>query len=296
MNGIRTPTLLAFLLLVPGTASAAGPYGDKGVFPVYRSGKRWVIFNRDPEGSGKSLERGSRFLVIGSRGASVFEVSRASNTYGGACREGKSIAIPASLLRGSQRKVGDPVIAIKVPARFSLKGSKARFNPLSNQVSEQTYRTLDELLRNKTMEDLRSGRFPVRFEDREGVGKIEKPGPSEIQLKFDFGSEIGILGLKGAFALVEGTQILGSYRRCLRIVDGVTPVGDCVVMPHDLMTETSNLRFVSFDPSGRGKPYLLAYTKNEPLWGHERWAFMLREQGPRLLLSDTMDIRCRESF
>lgn len=299
MNRLRTTLFWALLLLVPGTALAASstrPYGDKGVFPVYRSGKRWVIFDRAPEASGKALERGSRFLVIGSRGASVFRVSRTSNTYGGACREGKPIALRSAILRGRRRKVGDPVIAIKVPKRFSLKGSKARFSPLSNEVSEETYRALDGLLRDKTMKDLRSDNFPVRFEDRGEVAKIEKPGPREIQMKFDFWAKLHVLGLKDAFALIEGTQVLGSYRRCLRLIDGETPVGECVVMPHDLMAETSRLRFVSFDPSGKGKPYLLAYTKSEPLWGHERWAFIVRKEGPRLLLNDAMDIRCRAAF
>ena len=67
-------------------------------------------------------------------------------------------------------------------------------------------------------------------------------------------------------------------------------------MPHDLMAETAQLRFVAYDPSGKGSPFLLAYTRGEPLWGHERWGFQLTAKGPRLFLHDALDPRCRESF
>jgi hypothetical protein len=67
-------------------------------------------------------------------------------------------------------------------------------------------------------------------------------------------------------------------------------------MPHDLMSETAQLRFVAYDPGGNGSPFLLAYTKGEPLWGHERWGFVLRGGGARLFLRDAMDPRCREGF
>ena len=73
-------------------------------------------------------------------------------------------------------------------------------------------------------------------------------------------------------------------------------IGDCVEMPSDLMAETALLRFVSYDPSGKGSPLLLAYTKDMPLWGHERWGFALRSSGARLFLRDAMDPRCREGF
>ena len=62
------------------------------------------------------------------------------------------------------------------------------------------------------------------------------------------------------------------------------------------MAETAQLRFVSYDPSGKGGPLLLAYSKEAPLWGHERWGFALRAAGARLFLRDAMDPRCREGF
>ena len=96
--------------------------------------------------------------------------------------------------------------------------------------------------------------------------------------------------------LVTGAQISNSFRRCLRLADGDKLIGDCVEMPSDLMAETALLRFVSYDPSGKGGPLLLAYTKDAPLWGHERWGFALRSSGARLFLRDAMDPRCREGF
>ena len=47
---------------------------------------------------------------------------------------------------------------------------------------------------------------------------------------------------------------------------------------------------------GGGNPYVLAFTPEEPLWGHERWGFVVRASGPRLFLTDAMDRRCREGF
>ncbi|MBI4060511.1 MAG: hypothetical protein HY403_03690, partial [Elusimicrobia bacterium] len=82
----------------------------------------------------------------------------------------------------------------------------------------------------------------------------------------------------------------------LRLADGGRLLGPCVEMPHELMSETAQLRFVSYDPSGGGSPFLLAYTHGEPLWGHERWGFVLRRGGARLFLRDAMDPRCREGF
>ena len=67
-------------------------------------------------------------------------------------------------------------------------------------------------------------------------------------------------------------------------------------MPHDLMAETAQLRFVAYDPGGKGSPFLLAYTRGEPLWGHERWGFVLRASGARLFLRDALDPGCREGF
>ena len=103
-------------------------------------------------------------------------------------------------------------------------------------------------------------------------------------------------GLKAPVVLITGAQIGGTYRRCLRLADGDKLIGPCAEMPHDLMAETTQLRFITYDPSGKGSPFLLAYTRGEPLWGHERWGFVLRSSGVRLFLRDALDPSCRAEF
>ena len=88
----------------------------------------------------------------------------------------------------------------------------------------------------------------------------------------------------------------GSGESGLRLLEGDKLLGSCVPMPHDLMAETAQLRFVSYDPGGKGNPFLLAYTRGEPLWGHERWGFILRANGAQLFLRDTLDPKCRAGF
>src|SRR5262245_47551157 len=126
-------------LLLAWTLGPAGAveYGAKGIYPVYESGREWVIFDKaglqrkiDP-----ALEEGERFLLVGSRGSEVFEVERSSPTYGGACKNKKAVRLRASLLRGPRQAVGSPIIGIHVPRRFTLKNSQARFDGLKNEVS-----------------------------------------------------------------------------------------------------------------------------------------------------------------
>jgi len=115
-------------------------------------------------------------------------------------------------------------------------------------------------------------------------------------MKIDFAAHPSVAGLKKPTALITDAQISSSHRRCLRLADGDRLIGRCVEMPHDLMSETTQLRFVAYDPGGKGSPFLLAYTRGEPLWGHERWGFVLRGTGARLFLRDAMDPRCRDGF
>ena len=115
-------------------------------------------------------------------------------------------------------------------------------------------------------------------------------------MKIDFGSKLSLQGHPEAFLLIEGSQIGGSYRRCMHLLDGEEPLGRCTWMPHALMAETRLLNFVAYDPSRQGRPFILAYTETEPLWGHERWGFQLSEKGPKMFLRDALDPRCREGF
>ncbi len=82
----------------------------------------------------------------------------------------------------------------------------------------------------------------------------------------------------------------------LRLADDQKLVAECVEMPHALMAETALLKFVAYDPGGRGNPYLLAYTPPPPRWGDERGGFIIRDSGARLILFDAMAPRCREGF
>ncbi len=105
-----------------------------------------------------------------------------------------------------------------------------------------------------------------------------------------------VRGLHDPFVFVEESGISASSRRCVRLADGDKLIGGCAEMPRALMAETDLLEFVSYDPSGGGTPLLLAFTKSTPLWGDERWGYVVGAKGPRLFLMDAMDIRCRESF
>jgi len=287
-----------FLLLAAGLPSQAQEkYGAKGIFPVYEASGQWLIFDKAPRRQSSShLSPGNRFLVIGSKGAELFTVMRTSSTYGGACKGKTPLKLNAALLRGRRQTVGSPIIGIHVPERFTLNGSKAEYQTLSNQVAEDTYLTLDAPLKQAVVENIQSGSFRFKLEDNPTPEFLQNPKLEKIQLKIDFGSRVELNGLANPFVLVEGTQVYSTYRRCLRLAEGNKLVGGCVEMPAALMAETSLLQFVSYDPSGKGNPFLLAYTPQQPLWGHERWGFMLKKSGPQLFLMDSLDLRCRESF
>lgn len=278
-------------------ARAQDEYGARGLFPVYVSGPQWVIFDKPRKGADpRDLMAGARYLIIGSEGADVFVVGRTSATYGGACRGKKPLKLRAALLKGPRSSVGDPVLAVKVPDSFALKGSRASYSALANAVDEPLYQLLGSTVAAAAAAEAKAGALRFRSDDEGASAFLADPRPEKVASKIDFAARLPVAGLKRATALVTDGQISSSHRRCLRLADGDRLVGGCVEMPHDLMSETAQLRFVSYDPSGKGNPFLLAYTKGEPLWGHERWGFLLRATGPRLFLRDAMDPRCREGF
>lgn len=289
--------LIAAVLAAPCLASE--PYGSRGIYPVYEANGQWLIFNRVgrriKEGSHLAVD--SRFLVIGSRGAGLFTVARTSMTYGGACKDRKAVKLHAALLRGSREAVGHPIIGVHVPETFSLRGSRAAYRALDNQVSEDTYKKLKDALVRSTAEDIRSGALALKLDDDPGGDFLKNPKTESIALQIEFASKIALQGLASALILVEGSQVLSTYRRCLRLADGDKLLGGCVEMPRTLMAETALLKFVAYDPSGAGaSPFVLAFTPEPPLWGHERWGFLIKSSGPRLFLADAMDLRCREAF
>lgn len=287
----------ALLCAAPRPAPAQDEYGAKGLYPVYGHSGTWLIYDKTTKkGASSALAPGARFLVVGSNGADLFTVARASATYGGACRGRKPLRLRAALLRGPRQEVGDPILAVKVPAEFSLKGSRASYAALPNAVDESVYRALGPALSAATISEAKEGAFRFKTDDDGAAAFLTDPKPENILLKIDYASRPRVAGLAKPLVLVTGAQISNSFRRCLRLADGDKLLGGCVEMPSDLMAETALLRFVSYDPSGKGSPFLLAYTKDAPLWGHERWGFILRSSGVRLFLRDAMDPRCRESF
>lgn len=294
--GIAILTL--FWALLP--AKAQDKYGAKGIYPVYETAGQWVIFDKSPQklkpGQSPPLGSGSRFLLVGSKGAELFSVARTSATYGGACRKNLPRKLRAAILKGPREAVGTPIIGIRVPGNFSLKGSRAKYLNLDNEVGEDTYSRLAEALKSATIADAKAGGFRFTPDDERSPGYLQDLEPEQIQLKIDFGSRLAVRGLKDAFVLVDGALVSATSRRCLRLADGDRLLGQCVEMPHALMAETGLLRFVAYDPGGQGDPYLLAYTPQTPMWGDERWGFVIRSDGPRLFLFDAMDPRCREGF
>lgn len=285
------------LILAAVPARGQDGYGARGIYPVYETGGQWVVFDKEAGRKKPSpLEAGTRFLVIGSRGSQLFMVARTSGTYGGACRQGKPLKLRAALLRGPRSAVGRPIIGIGVPADFNIKASNDRYIRLSNEVSEETYAELSAAIRRSAVEDMKAGTFRPRADDEGAQAFLGAPDPAKLQIKIDFGSRIPLQGAKRPFVFVEETQISASSRRCLRLADAGKLLGACVEMPRALMAETALLDFVAFDPSARGSPYLLAFTRVEPLWGDERWGFVIQAGGPRAFLADAMDIRCREGF
>lgn len=287
--------LLTALLAAP--AAAQEEYGARGIYPVYDVGAQWAVFDKTTKRGGSAdLAPGGRFLVVGSEGAALFSLARSSPTYGGACRNNKPARLRAGLLKGPRSQVGAPVIGVKVPDTFSLKGSRAVYKSLPNAVDEPLYKRLGAALAEAAVEEAKAGAYRFKPEDEGAAAFLLDPRPEKVALKIDWASPVPIAGLQDTVALVTGAQISSAYRRCLRLAHGEKLLGGCVEMPHDLMTETALLRFVLYDPSGRGQPFLLAYSPSEPLWGHERWGFALRPAGPKLFLRDAMDPRCRAGF
>ena len=160
-------------------------------------------------------------------GAQLFEIGRDSGTYGGGCRGHKPLKLRAGLLVGPRRIVGRPIIGIHVPKTFTLKGSKATYASLKNEVSEATYQTLGGALRAAGVEDAKAGRFPFKLNDPLGAAFPRDPKPEIVQNKIDFGATLAVAGLEKAFVLVEETMIGASSRRCLRLTAGDKLIGDC---------------------------------------------------------------------
>ena len=294
---LRLALGLLCVLALARPSAAQDEYGSRGLFPVYQSGNQWIIFDK-PHKTGKAgdLMPGSKFLIVGSVGADLFVVGRTSATYGGVCRNKQPLRLRAALLKGPRSTVGDPVMAIKVPDGFQLKGSRARYDALKNSVDEPLYRLLASTLTAAALEEGKSGAYRFRPDDDGSAAFLADPKADKVAMKIDFAAHPLVAGLKEPTALITDAQISSSHRRCLRLADGERLIGRCVEMPHDLMSETAQLRFVAYDPGGNGSPFLLAYTKGEPLWGHERWGFVLRVSGARLFLRDSMDPRCRDGF
>jgi len=289
---------LALACAAPGQTQEA--YGSKGIYPVYETAGQWIIFDRDPKplkaGETPPLGPGARFLVVGSHGSELFTVVRTSATYGGACRKNKPLKLRAALLRGPRGALGSPIIGIRVKEDFKLQGSQAKYLTLPDEVNEGTYSRLGDAIKSAAISDIKNGTFRFTLDDNPSPGLQQDPKPEQIQMKIDFGARLLVRGLADAFVFIEASQVGATFRRCLRLADGEKLVAQCVEMPDKLMAETALLRFVAYDPSGQGNPFLLAYTPSPPLWGDERWGFSLRSAGPKLILSDAMDPRCREGF
>ena len=294
------PVRLAALVLLAASSlpsRAQDEYGAKGLYPVYEAGPQWVVYDKVRRAGGaKELAPGGKFLVVGSAGAQVFVVGRSSPTYDGACRARRPARLRAALLKGPRSAVGTPVMAVRVPDDFRAGGGRARYEALGGAVPEDLYARLGPAIAAASVEEAKSGAFKFAPEDAGAAAFLAEPKPESVTLKIDFAAPVVVAGLTDAVALVSGAQISSAYRRCLRLASGGRLVGGCAEMPHALMAETSLLKFVSYDPGGNGKPYLLAYTTGAPLWGHERWGFSLRADGPRLFLRDATDPRCREGF
>ncbi|MFH2202374.1 MAG: hypothetical protein ABIJ96_04625 [Elusimicrobiota bacterium] len=271
-----------------------------GIYPVYEAGGRWMLVDREPQMSRRRVRQGSLLAVIGSSGVDVFRVGGTTRTWIAACEGRHPVPRTAYLLTaGSAKKfaaVGTPIIALLLPKGKTFDKKRSWFYPLRNEVKEQTYQKLQDAIRAAVVSDLRSGAFQIDVTDEKGHAFAKDPDPQAVQFKIDFGSKIRYLGFADAFVLVEGTQISQTYRRCLRMFNGIKPMGDCEEMPHELNVETRQMQFVAYDPNRRGRPYIFAYTKTQPLWGHERWGFRITDQGPELFMRDALDPRCRAGF
>jgi len=273
-----------------------------GIFPVYETAKRWMLVERLPKGSTRKrlVSKGTRLLVIGSEGIAEFYAQASTRTFLADCENLKAKPMLAYYLSAKSakafRKVGKPVIAIKLPKGRKVNTSRAEFSKLPNAVGENDYKELEATIREAVIGDVKSGAFQTELDDPGFLRFENSPDPKGFQMKIDYASALGFRGLSRPKIAVEGVQISKAYRRCLRLFDETRPVGACVEMPHELMSETGGLEFVTYDPTGGGRPFLLAYTNGKPLWGHERWGFQLSTKGPTLFLQDALDTRCREAF
>lgn len=273
-----------------------------GIFPVYETAKRWMLVERIPKGSKRKrlVSKGTQLLVIGSEGIAQFYAQASTQTYMADCENLKAKPMLGYYLSAKSakafREVGKPVIAIKLPKGRKVNTSRARFSKLPNAVGEKDYKELETAIRQSVLADVKSGAFQTELDDPGFVRFEEKPDPKGFQMKIDYASPLQFRGLSRAKIAIEGIQISKAYRRCLRLFDEAHPVGECVEMPHELMSETGGLEFITYDPSGAGRPFVLAYTHGSPLWGHERWGFQLSTKGPKLFLQDALDTRCREAF
>jgi hypothetical protein len=294
--------ILAALFLTCATAPvrAQVEYGAKGIYPVYEAAGQWEIFDKSPQplkaGEASPLAPGGRFLVIGSRGAELFTVARVAAAYGGACVKSKPLKLRAALLKGPRAAVGTPIIGIKVAADFKLRGSRAKYLTLANEVDDAAYTRLGDPVKEAVVADVKSGAFRFSREDNPSPLLMQGRPTEKVQTKIDFGAKLKVQGLKDAFVFVEESLVSSSSRRCLRLADGPQLAGGCAEMPTALAAETGLLRFVAYDPSGQGNPFILGYTPTAPEWGDERWGFVIRSAGPKLFLSDATDPRCREGF
>ncbi|MFH1726159.1 MAG: hypothetical protein ABII00_16240 [Elusimicrobiota bacterium] len=271
-----------------------------GIFAVYEAGARWMLIERVPKGGKRLVRKGSRMVVIGSRGIDEFYAASSTRTYEAACEGFNPVPTPGYLLSAKSalnfKRVGKPIIAVILRKGSKFDASKALFYALSNEVDESVYGRLGSVIRETVIAEVDSGAFQIAVDDEEGQRFAARPDAEQMRMKIDFGSKVRYRGLREAFVLVEDVEISRSHRRCMRLFEGDKPVGACVGMPRELMSETQNLAFVAYDPSQRGTPFILAHTKKKPLWGHERWGFQLTDEGPRLFMRDALDPRCRESF
>ncbi len=280
------------------TPRATAPSGSRvpGIFAVYEASGRWMLIERD----GKRLGPNASLIVIGSRGLDSFKIEKATKTYAAACEGSRPAARRAWLLTAADaksfKKVGTPVIALLLKPGARFDAAKARFSVLKNEATEAVYQKVEPVLRAAVAGDLASGAFQMDIGDEDGHRTAAAPDPEKIRLKLDFAARLRLAGLNAPLLVVEGAQYSRSYRRCLRLLDGQNPVGSCVEMPHELMVETAGLEFVAYDPSGSGRPFILAFSPKPPLWGHERWGFQSSDAGLKLFLRDALDPRCRDSF
>lgn len=281
-------------------AARAAPRVNRvpGIYPVYEAGGRWLLLDRS--GKRSTLEAGAEFVVIGSRGAGIFTAERSTKTWIAACSGSRHVATGGFLLSAAKRKefkrTGTPVIAILLRDK-KVDLSKAWFYPLKNGLGESEYRRLDGAVRKAVVRDLESGAYLIPLEDEAGLRIAREPRAEDVQYVLEFGAKLRFPGLKEPFFAIERTQVSQTSRRCLRFFDGDAALGECAEMPHALMVETRGLEFVAYDPSRKGFPFVFAFTREAPLWGHERWGFQFTRKGPRLFLSDALEEpRCRGAF